>query len=175
MPSSEHLTFWQTALRTRKKEPCRHMWHRHLTTGCPEGQQPLISPPDTTLPLLLGKDYIHAVHKLCDIHVYIYTERLGYVISVRFVHKRILSVLKMIPIPLHMNQNSFLYIAVGKSVLGIDRARQCYFTIKENELAQCKVLETGKYVCKQQHTLLSTAIVESCAVLLLQKRERPFL
>jgi hypothetical protein len=34
-------------------------------------------PPDTTLPFPLGKDYIHAAYQLCDIHVYIFKERLG--------------------------------------------------------------------------------------------------
>jgi hypothetical protein len=43
--------------------------------------------------------------------------------------------------------------------------------MKESELAQCKVIEAGQYVCKQQRTLLSTATVESCAVMMLQKRE----
>jgi hypothetical protein len=43
--------------------------------------------------------------------------------------------------------------------------------MKENELTQCKVMEAGQYVCKQQHTLLSTATVKSCAVVILQKRE----
>jgi hypothetical protein len=68
-----------------------------------------------------------------------------------------------------MNQNSFLYIDVGESMLCMDRARQYYFTMKESELAQCKML--GQNVCTQQHTLLSTATGESCAVLMLQKKE----
>jgi hypothetical protein len=105
-------------------------------------------PPDTTLPFPLGKDYNHVVYQLCDIHVYIYREWLGYVISVPLVHKRTFSVLRMIPIPVHTNQNSFLYIDVGESVLCLDRARQFYCTTKESELVQCKVLETSQYVCK---------------------------
>jgi hypothetical protein len=55
--------------------------------------------PDTTLPFPLGKDYIHALYQLCNVHVYIYKERLGYVISVPLVHKRMFTVLRMIPIP----------------------------------------------------------------------------
>ena len=120
-------------------------------------------PSDTTFPFPLGKDYIHTIYQFCDIHVYIYRERLGYVISVPLV--------RMIPIPVHTNQNSFLYTDIGESVLCLDRARQYYFTMKENELAQCKVQETGQYVCKHQHILLSTTTVESCAVLMLHKRE----
>jgi hypothetical protein len=90
-------------------------------------------PPDTTLPFPLGKDYIHAVYQLYDIHVYIYRERLGYVISAPLVHKRTCSALMMIPIPVHVNQNSFLYTDVGESVLCLNRARQYYFTMKEKD------------------------------------------
>ena len=89
-------------------------------------------PPDTTLPFPLGKDYVHALYKLCNVHVYIYTERLGYVISVLLVHKRTFSVLKMIPIPVPMNQNNFFYIDIGESILCMDRTRQYYFTMRES-------------------------------------------
>jgi hypothetical protein len=127
----------------------------------------LLTLPFPSLPFPLGKDYIHAVYQLCDINVYIYKECLGYVTSVPLVHKRTFSVLKMIPIPLHVNQNNFLYIDVGESVLCIHRARQYHFTLKESELAQCKVIEAGQYVCKEQRTLLSTDTVEACAVMML--------
>jgi len=70
-------------------------------------------PPDTTLPFPFGEDYIHAVYKLCDIHVYIYRERLGYMISVPLVQKRTFSVLRIIPIPVHVNQECSLCIDVG--------------------------------------------------------------
>ena len=126
-------------------------------------------PPDTTLPFPLGKDYIHALYQLCNVHVYIYKERLGYVISAPLVHKRTFSVLRMIPIPVPMNQNSFLYVDVGESILCMDCAKQYYFTMRESELAQCKVLEVGQYMCTRQRTLLSTATGELCAVLMLQK------
>jgi hypothetical protein len=43
--------------------------------------------------------------------------------------------------------------------------------MKESELALCKVMETDQYVCKRQRTLFSTATVESCAVMMFQKRE----
>lgn len=93
-------------------------------------------PPDITLPFPLGKDYIHALYQLCNVHAYIYRERLGYVISVPLVHKRTYSVFKMIPIPVPMNENSFLYIDIGESILCVDQARQYYFTMQESELAQ---------------------------------------
>jgi len=79
-------------------------------------------PPDTTLPFPLGKDYIHALYQLCNVHVYIFRERLDYVIFVPLVYKRTFSVLEMIPIPVPMNQNSFLYVDIGKSIHCMDRA-----------------------------------------------------
>jgi len=127
-------------------------------------------PPDTTLPFPLGKDYIHTLYQLCNVHVYIYKERLGYVTSVPLVHKRTFRVLRMIPIPVPMNQNSFLYVDVGESILCMDRTKQYYFTMRESELAHCKVLEVGQYMCTRQQTLLSTATGESCVMLMLQKK-----
>ena len=128
-------------------------------------------PPDTTLPFPLGKDHIHALCQLCDVHVYIFKERLGYLILVPLVHKRTFDVLRVIPLPVRVNQNNFVYIDVGDSVLCIDRAKQYYFTMTDNELAQCKTLEAEQYVCKLQRTLFSTVTVESCAVTMFQKRE----
>jgi hypothetical protein len=93
-------------------------------------------PPDTTLPFPLGKDYIHALYRLCNVNAYIYRQRLGYVISAPLVHKRTFSFLKMIPIPVPVNQNNFVYIDVGASILYMHRARQYYFTMTESELAQ---------------------------------------
>ena len=129
-------------------------------------------PHDATFPFPLGKDYIHALYQLCNVHVYIYRERQDYVISVPLVHKRTFSVLRMIPIPVPMKQKkSFLYNDVVQSILCMDRAKQYYFTMTESELAQCKALAVGQYVCTRQGTLLSTVPAESCAVLMLHKKE----
>ena len=114
---------------------------------------------------------MHALYQLCNVHVYIYRERLGYVISIPLVHKRTFNVLKMIPIPVPMNQNNFLYIYVGESILCMDRARQYYLTMKESELTLCKVIGAEQDVCTQQRTLLSTSMRESCAVLMLLRKE----
>ena len=56
------------------------------------------------------------MYQICTVHVYIYKERLGYVIFVPLVHKRTFSVLRMIPIPVHMNQDSFLYVDAGEAL-----------------------------------------------------------
>jgi len=74
-------------------------------------------PADTTLPLPLGKDYLHSLYQLSDVRVYTYKERLGYVITVPLVHKKIFTVLRMIPIPVPVNREHFLYIDVRDSVL----------------------------------------------------------
>ena len=54
-------------------------------------------PADTTLPFPLGEDYLHSMYQLSDVRVYTYKERLGYVIRVPLVHKKICTVLRMIP------------------------------------------------------------------------------
>lgn len=53
----------------------------------------------------------------------------------------------------------------------MNRDKQYYFNMKGSELAQCKVLEVGQHLCKMQRTLLSTSTGESCAVLVLQRKE----
>ena len=60
-----------------------------------------------------------------------------YVISITLVYKRTFSVLKIISIPVRMNQDSFFYIDVGESVLSLEGARQ-YFTMKESELVSAR-------------------------------------
>ena len=54
-------------------------------------------PADTSLPFQLGKDYLHSVYQLSDVHVYTYKERLGYTITVPLVHKKTFTVFKLSP------------------------------------------------------------------------------
>ena len=128
-------------------------------------------PRDTTLPFPLSKDYIHVAYPLCEVRVYIYEQRIGYVISVPLVHKGTFNVLKVIPIPVRIDPEKFAYIDVGESVLCIDQAKQYYFSMTESQLAECKVMKPGQYVCKHQRTLLSVAAVQSCAVMMLQRKD----
>jgi len=128
-------------------------------------------PADTTLPFPLGKDDLHLIYQFSDVCVYTYRKRLGYVISVPLVHKRTLTVLRMIPISVPVDQEHFLYIHVRDSVLCLDQNRQYYFTMQEGALAKCKLAEPGRYVCTHQRTLLSTVTTESGAVKLLHKRD----
>ena len=69
-------------------------------------------PTDTTLPFPLGKDYLFLMYQLSNVRVYTYREWLGYVISVPLVHKRTFTMLRMIPVPVPVDQEHFLYIDV---------------------------------------------------------------
>jgi len=127
-------------------------------------------PTDTTLPFPLCKDYLHSMYQLSDVRLYTYKERLGHVITVPLVRKKTFTGLRMIPIPVPVNREHFLYIDVRDSVLCLDRARQYYFTMTEDELPKCQLAEPGHYVCTHQHTLSSTLTTDSCAMTMLQKK-----
>jgi hypothetical protein len=127
-------------------------------------------PTDTTLPFQLGKDYLHLIYQFSDVRVYTYKKRLGY-ISVPLVHKRTFTMLRMIPIPVPIDQEHFLYIDIRDSVLCLDQSKQYYFTMTDGELSKCKLAEPSRYVCKHSRTMFSTVTTDSCAVTLLQKRD----
>jgi len=74
-------------------------------------------PADTTFPFPLGKDYLHSMYQLSEVPVYDYKERLGYMITVPLVHKETFTVLRMIPIPVPVNREHFLYIDIQDSVM----------------------------------------------------------
>jgi hypothetical protein len=128
-------------------------------------------PADTTLPFPLGKDYLHLMYQLSNVRVYTYSKGLGYVISVPLLYKRTFTMLRMFPIPVPVDSEHFLYIDTRVSVLCLDQAKQCYFTMTEDKLLECKLAGPDRYVCTHQRTLLSTNATESCAVTLLQKRD----
>jgi hypothetical protein len=128
-------------------------------------------PPDATLPFPLSKDYIHVTYQLCEIRVYVYEQRIGDILSAPLVHKGAFNVLKVIPIPVRINQEKFMYIDAGESVLCIDQAKQYYFSMTEGQLTECKTIKPRQYVCKHQRTLLSVAVVDSCAVMMLQRKD----
>jgi len=65
---------------------------------------------------------------------------------VRLVHKKTFIVLRMIPIPVPVNREHFLYIDVRECVLCLDGARQYHFTMTEDEIPKCKLAEPGYYV-----------------------------
>jgi hypothetical protein len=57
-------------------------------------------------------------------------------------------------------------------VLYMDQDRQFYLPLKEDELPQCRPAEPGHHVCSHSRTLLPVPAAASCAVTLLQRRDR---
>jgi hypothetical protein len=127
-------------------------------------------PKDTTLPFPLSKDLAHLVFRLCDLQVYIKESILGYMVSLPLVNPGNFSIYRLIPIPVPVDRSKFVYIDTGKSFLWIDQARQYYFTTDLDWKDSCKILNSIKYVCKQNQPLLSSHLHENCAVKLLQPR-----
>ena len=121
-------------------------------------------PKDTTLPFPLSKDSAHFILRLCDLQVYIKNGILGYVILLPLVSRGNFSIYRLIPIPVPLDRSKFLYIDTGKSFLWIDQARQYYFMTDKEWADSCKILNSMKYVCKQNH------MHENCMVKLLQPR-----
>jgi hypothetical protein len=71
---------------------------------------------DPPFPIPLGKDNTHVLHQPSDIHVCIFQEQLGYVISIPSAHKRTFIVVRMILILVLMDQENFLYVDVGNPI-----------------------------------------------------------
>jgi hypothetical protein len=115
MAPSEPLTFWWTTLQKQKRNPTTTSFIAFLITGCLRKSSPLF-PPDTTLPVPFDKDNTHLLNQPSDIHVCIYQERFGYMISIPSAHKSPFSVLRMVPTSVPMDQENFHYIDVGNSI-----------------------------------------------------------
>jgi hypothetical protein len=85
-------------------------------------------PKDTTLPFPLSKDSTHLLFRLCNLQVYIKNGILGYMISLPLVNRGTFDVYKLIPIPIALDRNQYLYIETGKPFLWIDKARQYFLS-----------------------------------------------
>jgi len=127
-------------------------------------------PKDITLPFPLSKDSAHFILRHCDLLVYIKNGILGYVILLPLVNRGNFNIYRLIPIPVPLDRSKFLYIDVRKSFLWIDQARQYYFMTDKEWMDSCKILNSMKYVCKQNQPLLSSHLHENCMVKLLQPR-----
>ena len=88
----------------------------------------LAFPKDTTLPFPLSKDSTHFLFRLCNLQVYIKNGILGYMISLPLVNRGTFDVYKLIPIPIALDRNQYLYIETGKPFLWIDKARQYFLS-----------------------------------------------
>jgi hypothetical protein len=127
-------------------------------------------PKDTTLAFPLSKDSAHLLLKLCELQVYVQNAILGYVILFPLVNRGTFDIYRLIPIPISLDRNQFLYIETNKAFLWIDQARQYYFLTDKEWGSVCISLNPKSYVCRQSHPLLSSQLHENCLVQLLQPR-----
>jgi hypothetical protein len=102
--------------------------------------------------------------------VYIQDGILGYVILLPLVNRGTFDIYRLIPVPILLNGNQFLYIETGKPFLWIDRVRQYYFLKESDWMNSCNLLNSRSYVFKQNQPLISSHLQENCVVLLLQSR-----
>ena len=93
----------------------RHVFYCLPNYWMPEEEQSS-SPPDTPIPILLGKDNTHLLHQPSDIHVHI-PRAFGIRDMDTSTHKTAFSVLRMILINVNIDQENFLYENGGSSIL----------------------------------------------------------
>jgi hypothetical protein len=127
-------------------------------------------PKDTLPPFPLSKDSTHLLYKVCDVHVYIESSILGYVITLPLIGRGVFKVYKMIPVPIPLGSHKFAYIETEESNLCIDETKQYYFEMNEENLSKCKSTDSQTRICKQTRPLLSSHFQETCVVKLLQTR-----
>jgi hypothetical protein len=73
-------------------------------------------PKGTLAPFSLSKDSMSIISKLCDIHVYVNKEILGYVITLPLVNKNIFRALRLIPLPIARDDQKFVYIDTESAI-----------------------------------------------------------
>jgi hypothetical protein len=66
-------------------------------------------PKDTTLPFPLSKDSTHVLFRLRELQVFIKKGILGYVIQLPLVSRGTFDIYRLIPIPIALGRNQFLY------------------------------------------------------------------
>jgi hypothetical protein len=128
-------------------------------------------PKDTIPPFPLSKDSINLLYKICNIHVYINEGILGYVITLPLIGRGTFQVYKMIPVPIPLGNSKFAYIETGEGNLCIDQTRMYYFEISNEELKDCKVIDSQSRICRQDRPLLSSHLHEACVVKFLQPQK----
>jgi hypothetical protein len=127
-------------------------------------------PKDTLAPFSLSKGSTSLILRICDIHIYIKNGILGYVISIPLVNRGIFAVFRLIPLPIALDKDKFVYIETENQIMCIDQTRQYYFATTRDEINRCKSVKPGTYICKQKQPLLNSHMQESCMVKLLQPR-----
>jgi hypothetical protein len=128
-------------------------------------------PKETMAPFTISKDSANLLYKICDVNVYAKDGILGYVISLPLISRGVFKTFKLIPLPVAIGQNKFIYIETENKLLYVDQTRQYYFMTDREELRRCKAIEPTRYICKQTRPLLSSHMQEACAMKLLQPRK----
>jgi len=103
-------------------------------------------PKDTTLPYPMSKDSTHLLIRLCELQVYIKSGIVGYVILLPLVNRGTFDIYKLIPIPISLHRNQYLYLEAGKPFLWIDQTRQYYFLTDGEWMNSCRVLNARSCV-----------------------------
>jgi hypothetical protein len=121
-------------------------------------------------PFPLSKNSINLIYRVCEVHVYIEKNMLGYVITLPLINRGTFKAYRMVPIPVALRNGKFTYVNIDETNLCIDQTRQYYFGMSNAEINNCKGIDGQTRLCKQQHPLLSSHLQETCAVNLLQPR-----
>jgi hypothetical protein len=129
-------------------------------------------PKDTMAPFTLSKDSSNLLLRICDVHIYLKNGILSYIISLPLINRGIFRTFRLIPLPVEVENNRFVYIEPSTRVLYIDQTRQYYFLTSREELRFCKIAQTNFHLCKQSQPLLNSHMQESCEVKLLHPRAK---
>jgi hypothetical protein len=87
---------------------------------------------------------------------------MGFVINLPLVNRGTFIFFRLIPLPITIEKNNFVYIETENKLLYVDQTREYYFSTDREDLRRCKTLEPNKYVCKQTRPLLNSHMQESC-------------
>jgi hypothetical protein len=112
-------------------------------------------PKDNIPPFPLSKDSFNLLYKICNIHVYRNEGILGYVITLPLIGRGTFQVYKMIPVPIPLGNSKFAYIETGEGNLCIDQTRLYYFEISNEELKDCKVIDSQYRICRQDRPVMN--------------------
>jgi hypothetical protein len=129
-----------------------------------------VFPKDTMAPFAFSKDSFSWISKVCDIHIYIKEGILSYIISLPLISRGTFKVFRLIPLPVGVEKDKFVYLETNKELLYVDQTRQYYFATSREDLRRCKSTELNSYICKQSQPLLNSHMQESCEIKLLQPR-----
>ena len=129
-------------------------------------------PKDTMAPFTLSKESSHLLLRICDVHIYLKDGILSYIIILPLINRGIFKTFRLLPLPVEIEKNKFVYTEPENEVLFIDQTRQYYFLTSREELRLCKIAQAKSYLCKQRQPLLNSHMQEACAVKLLLPREK---